>query len=70
MDMSANKNTEARKTITFLPAVDVHAMLTRAFTNEKGEILYAQKSRVINDCLRDCLKRRGFARKSDLQAAA
>jgi len=58
-----------RKTITFLPALDVHLMLQRAFTNEKGEILYAQKSRVINECLRDCLTRKGFARKRDLQAA-
>lgn len=65
----SNGNGMPRKTITFLPAVDVSAMLSRAWTNENGEVQFAQKTRVINDALRDALTRRGFARKRELKAA-
>lgn len=60
---------EPRKTITFLPAIDVDVMLKRAWTNENGEVQFAQKTRVINEWLREAAMRRGLARKRDLKAA-
>lgn len=67
--MSKTNGTK-RKTITFLPAVDVDAMLNRAWTNERGEVLWAQKTRVINELLREAGRRRGLSRKRDLQPIA
>lgn len=69
MSKQSNGNGKPRTTLTFLPAIDVDMMLRRAWTNENGEVLFAQKTRIINEMLREGLTKRGFARKRDLLAA-
>lgn len=57
------------RTITFLPTPDVDKMIKRALGNLNGELPYGTRTRLINDSLRERLKKMGFARKRDLQVA-